>query len=177
MKQRIAFDQDEVLAELTKKWLAYYNRDYSDNIRKEDIKSWGIENYVKPECGIKIYDYLSIHKFYRDLEVVDGAVEVTKELTKYYDLFVVTDAMYNRMSFKAKFDWLQELFPHIPKNNIVFCGNKSIVAADYLIDDGLHNINCFTAGKPIVYDAPWNASDTTHIRVHGWKEIAKYFLG
>ena len=38
-------------------------------------------------------------------------------------------------SFAAKFAWLGRRFPFIPPSHIVFCGDKSVIAADYLIDD------------------------------------------
>ena len=158
-----------------KKWLKFYNEDYNDNLTAEDIKGWATCDYVKPECGKHIYDYLSYHKFYRDLDIIPGAVEVTKELSKYYDIFVVTDAMFTRMSFKSKFDWLQEFFPHIPASNIVFCGNKGVIGTDYLVDDGVHNLRAFKQ-HGIVFDAPWNRKETDFDRVKNFDEVRTLFM-
>jgi 5'(3')-deoxyribonucleotidase len=38
-------------------------------------------------------------------------------------------------SLGPKYRWLQRHFPFIPPTHYVFCGNKSILRADYLIDD------------------------------------------
>ena len=45
----IACDVDNVLNNLTESVLKVYNSDYNDNLKIEDIKSYGIEDYVKPE--------------------------------------------------------------------------------------------------------------------------------
>jgi 5'(3')-deoxyribonucleotidase len=57
MKKRIAFDQDQVLADLLTEWVSRYNTEYNDNLRPEDIKNWNWHNLVKPECGKKIYNH------------------------------------------------------------------------------------------------------------------------
>lgn len=170
----IGVDQDDVLAELIPKWLKYYNKEYNDNLTVNDIKSWNIHQYAKPECGEKIYDILSIHKFYRDLDVVENSQRVLEKLSEDYDIFVITDAMATRMSFKAKFDWLGEHFPFINKKNYVFTGNKSIFAGDYLIDDGVHNLEVFK-GKGLLFDRPHNRNCDKFERVNGWLGVEKYF--
>lgn len=170
----IGVDQDDVLAELLPKWIKRYNELYGDKLSVEDITDWNIHQFVKPSCGVKVYDILHFHKFYRDLDVVPNAQEVLKELSEDYDIFVVTDAMASRMSFKSKFDWLQENFPFIDKRNYVFTGNKSIFAGDYLIDDGVHNLEKFR-GKGLLFSRPHNANNTTFDRVNNWLEVRDYF--
>lgn len=170
----IGVDQDDVLAELIPKWIAKYNELYGDKLTPEDIKSWDIHKYVRPCCGEKIYGILDFHKFYRDLDVVENSQKVLKELSEEYDIFVITDAMASRMSFKSKFDWLQENFPFIPKKNYVFTGNKSIFAGDYLIDDGVHNLEVFK-GKGLLFTRPHNISNDKFERVNNWLEVEEYF--
>ena len=73
--------------------------------------------------------------FFADLELMPGCQEVVRELAARHDVFIVTAAMDVPCSFDAKFRWLQRHFPFIPPSQIVFCGDKGIVDADYLIDD------------------------------------------
>jgi hypothetical protein len=40
----------------------------------------------------------------------------------------------------AKYEWMHEHFPFIPDSHLVFCGDKSIIAADFLIDDNAHHV-------------------------------------
>ena len=70
----IAVDVDEVIAALHVEWLKRYNKDYDDNLRHEDITNWSIENFVKPECGLKIYHYLEDVDLYDNVPVIDGAL-------------------------------------------------------------------------------------------------------
>ena len=46
-------------------------------------------------------------------------------------------------------------FPFIATSHIVFCGDKSIVAADYLIDDNVRQLSRFR-GEGIIFTAPHN---------------------
>jgi 5'(3')-deoxyribonucleotidase len=78
-------------------------------------------------------------------------------------------------SFNAKFEWLQRHFPFIPTKRIVFCGDKSIVAADYLIDDNLRHLASFR-GEGILYTAPHNVNETRYRRVNNWNDVRRIFL-
>jgi 5'(3')-deoxyribonucleotidase len=50
----------------------------------------------------------------------------------------------------------------------VFCGDKSILNADYLIDDNGYNFDGFR-GEGLLFDAPHNAHETRGRRVHSWQ--------
>ena len=69
----------------------------------------------------------------------------------------------------------QRHFPFIPHTHIVFCGDKSILRADYLIDDNPRQLEAFT-GTGILYDAPHNVNLTGYTRVRNWLEIEQLFL-
>ncbi|MFZ5827353.1 MAG: 5' nucleotidase, NT5C type, partial [Bacillota bacterium] len=63
-KPVLLFDLDGVCCNLMKKWLAVYNHDYSDNLTEADITSWNWDDFVKPECGKRIYHYLNRPGFF-----------------------------------------------------------------------------------------------------------------
>ena len=72
----------------------------------------------------------------------------------------------------------------IPTTHIVFCGNKSILRADYLIDDNPRQLrlfegNSFGDSKPegILFTSPANVNVTGYRRVNNWLEVEKMFLG
>jgi 5'(3')-deoxyribonucleotidase len=58
--------------------------------------------------------------------------------------------------------------------NIVFCGDKSIIRADFMIDDSVPNLTGFT-GQAILFTAPHNVLDTAFPRVDDWLDVADYF--
>lgn len=171
---KIAIDMDWVIADLMTKWINVYNEQYDDNLKVTDIKDWDVTLFVKPECGSKMLDIPKIKNFYLDLEVVKDSIEVTKKLSERFDLYIATDAMSTPSSMKAKYLWLQKNFPHIPDRNYIFCGDKSIVKTDFLIDDALHNLEKFS-GDGILFNASWNQNNNNFIRVYSWKDIEKYF--
>jgi 5'(3')-deoxyribonucleotidase len=78
-------------------------------------------------------------------------------------------------SFGPKYRWLRRHFPFIPPTNYVFCGDKSILLADYLIDDTFRHFERFR-GKGILFTAPHNAEIRGVHRVASWREIEKFFL-
>jgi 5'(3')-deoxyribonucleotidase len=77
-------------------------------------------------------------------------------------------------SFAAKYQWLQRHFPFISPANIVFCGDKGIVDADYLIDDRARHFERFK-GTPLLFSAPHNAAERRYPRVSSWAEVRDVF--
>jgi 5'(3')-deoxyribonucleotidase len=57
----------------------------------------------------------------------------------------------------------------------VFCGDKSIILADYLIDDNLRQLSKFR-GEGILYTAPHNVNETRYPRVNNWEDVRTMFL-
>jgi len=58
----------------------------------------------------------------------------------------------------------------------VFCGDKSIINADYLVDDTPRNLSRFN-GEGILFSAHHNVYETRFRRVDSWGEIGELFLG
>ena len=171
MKKRIAIDMDEVIADVYPKFLDYYEKDFGIRLKLEDF--WGKKIYDIPQAK-HIRDYLYQKGFFADLPVMKDSQEVIQELQQNYDIFLVTAAMEFRNSFEDKFDWARQHFPFIPWKNIVFCGDKSIIQADYMIDDHIKNLLPFK-GKGLLYTATHNIYETRFHRVNNWQEIKAFF--
>ena len=174
MKKRIAIDMDEVMADFIPKHLSLYNQEYKDTITIQDLNGCTLES-LRPELEDRIKAYIKEPTFFRDLEVMKDSQQVIEELTHSYEVFITTAAMEYPTSFTAKYDWLKQHFPFLSDMNIVFCGNKSIIKADYLIDDNARHFKTFS-GQGILYSAPHNIHETGHVRVNDWQEVHSYFL-
>lgn len=174
MKRVVAVDQDQVLADLLTPLLSRYNALYKDSLKPEDIKSWDIDKYTK--CGNAVYDLFDDYELFRWLPVIEHSQEVMKELNKKYDVYVVTSATSIKESLVAKVEWINEHFPFIPDSNIVLCGDKSIIHADIMIDDGIHNLRKFKGERKLLFDAPHNRNNDEFERVNNWLEIADLLL-
>ena len=175
MRKRICVDMDEVMADAIAEHLLRYNRDHQASLTKEDLRGKRFWQVV-PEPHHQVLDaYLREEDFFAVLEVMPDSQRVLEALQSQYDIFIATAAMEVPTSFNAKFQWLEQHFPFIPYNHIVFCGDKSILNADYLIDDNPRQLERFQ-GTGILYDAPHNAKVAGYTRVHNWLDIEKLFL-
>lgn len=105
---------------------------------------------------------------------MENSQEVVKWLHDYYEIIIVTSAMEFRNSLEDKYDWLQNNFPFISWKNFVFCGNKSMILADYMIDDHVNNLVTFK-GKGLLYTSTHNIKETRFTRVNNWLEVRAFF--
>lgn len=171
--KRICVDQDQVLADILSVWIDRYNYDYLDNLSVADITDWDIHKFVVPKCGMKIYDYLNDPDLFESLPVIEHSQEVLEELSKKYEIFVCT-APWNEENVAPKYRWLRKHFPFINEDNYIFTRNKSILKADFLIDDKPENLECFD-GYKIIFDAPHNQREKRFHRFNNWIDIGSWF--
>ena len=120
--------------------------------------------------------YLRSDDFFVVLDVMPESQRVLKRLQHKYEVFIATAAMEVPTSFAAKYAWLGKYFPFIPSSHIVYCGDKGILRADYLIDDNPRQLRRFQ-GEGILYTSPHNVHVTGYTRVNDWLEVEKLFLG
>jgi 5'(3')-deoxyribonucleotidase len=175
-RKTICVDMDEVIADALGEHLLRYNRDFRSNITVEDLRGKWLWDFVPEERQTVLYDYMCSEDFFEVLEVLPDAPRVLERLQTRYDVFIATAAMEVPSSFNAKFKWLEKNFPFIPPSRIVFCGDKSILNADYLIDDNPRQLRLFR-GEGILFSAPANADVTGFRRVDSWADVERMFLG
>lgn len=171
--KRIAVDMDEVIADFVPKHINTFNRVYSENVRIEDLQGKHLRD-LRPNMKSEILDLVRDPTFFRDLQPMQDSQRVLEKLARSYEIFITSAAMEFPTSFTAKYEWLKEFFPFISEMNYVFCGNKSVIYADYLIDDNARHFDRFN-GRGILYSAPHNIHVTGYDRVSSWEEIEKYF--
>ena len=166
---------DEVMADAVAEHLLRYNRDHNTSLTKADLHGKRFWQVVPTAHHSILDDYLSADDFFENLDVMPDAPRVLAALQQRYEVFIASAAMEVPTSFNAKFRWLARHFPFIPHTHIVFCGDKSILRADFLIDDNPRQLEAF-AGTGILYDAPHNVALTGYTRVCNWLEIESHFL-
>jgi len=178
-RKRICVDMDEVLADALGEHIRLYNRDFGANLTKADLKNRWLTDFVEDEQREEVMQYLHGTEFFADLEVMEDSQRVMERLADKYEVFVASAATAFPNSFTPKFRWLERHFPWVPASHVVFCGDKSILAADYLIDDMPWNLERFR-GEGILYTAPHNeqyvSTAKTIRRVRSWREIEAIFL-
>jgi 5'-nucleotidase len=172
---RIAVDMDEVLADTMAGELEWLHREYGHRLTPEQTAGRPLTDFIPEEHYRRLEEVLSEGNFFADLPVMDGSRSTMLELTGKHEVFIATAAMEYPGSFAAKFQWLAHHFPFISPSQIVFCGDKSILSADYLIDDNDRNFRGFR-GQGLLFSAPHNMNVTGYPRVNGWIEVRRMFL-
>jgi 5'-nucleotidase len=169
----LLIDMDSVIVDLMSEWHRRYNEDYEDDLSVERIKCWQTERYVKPECGIKIYDYLDQPGLFRHLKPLPDSVEVLERLSQRYDILIVTSSRTHAYTDKEL--WVEEHLPFIGKQNLIFAHRKDMICGDLLFDDAPHNLRAFqaTGRVAVAMDYPYNR-DVDVPRVKSWREFEQF---
>jgi 5'(3')-deoxyribonucleotidase len=173
--KRIAIDMDEVLADTLAEHIARYNRDHDEAVTKADLEGKWLWEIVSADRQERLEGYLRSEDFFEDLEVMPDSQRVVKKLAQRYEVFIATAAMEFPNSFGPKFRWLRRHFSFLPPTHFVFCGDKGILKADYLIDDQPLHFRRFS-GEGIIFSAPHNLQITGYRRVIDWKQVEQLFL-
>jgi 5'(3')-deoxyribonucleotidase len=173
--KRIAIDMDEVMADAVSEHLSRYNQDHGEALTKDDLKGKWLWDVVSVDRHAALESYLRSDDFFDVLHVMADAQRVIQELQERYEVFIATAAMEVPSSFTSKYRWLQKNFPFVPASHIVFCGDKSIIRADFLIDDNPRQLKRFE-GEGIIYTSPHNVHVKGFRRVDNWQDVEKMFL-
>jgi 5'-nucleotidase len=172
--RRICVDMDEVMADTLSEHLRRYNEAFDEAITPDELKGKGLWEYAPETRRQQLREFLDAEDFFEDLPLMPGAQQVLEQLSQRFEIFIATQAMTVPNSLGPKYRWLQRHFPFIPPTHYFFCGNKSILLADYLIDDLPRNLDRFQ-GTGLLYSAPHNLTASAYVRVDTWQEVADYF--
>src|SRR6185503_3780958 len=170
---RIAIDMDEVMADALGEHVRRYNAAFGANIAIGDLAGRHLEECI-PHAHREAAEAMLDASFFADLAILPDCQDVIRELAGRHEVFIASAAMDVPCSFDAKYRWLRRHFPFIPPSQIVFCGEKHIVDADYLIDDRARHFERFK-GRPLLFSAPHNAGETRYPRVNSWLEVRAGF--
>jgi 5'(3')-deoxyribonucleotidase len=165
---------DEVMADTLAEHLRRYNEHFDEAITPAELTGKGLWEFAPEVRRQQLRAFLDAEDFFEDLPLMPGAQHVLQELSARHEIYVATQAMTVPNSLGPKYRWLQRHFPFLSPRNYVFCGNKSILLADYLIDDLPHNLEIFQ-GTGLLFSAPHNLTATGFARIDNWQQVADYF--
>jgi 5'(3')-deoxyribonucleotidase len=166
---------DEVLVDILPKLLRVYNEAFDERLSREAFAGRSLHDIVPPERHAALEELLLEPSFFADLAPMPGGIEAVRALGERFEVFIASAAMEVPTSLAAKFSWLQRHLPFVPTSHIVFCGDKSIVDADFLIDDTARHFRRFR-GTGILFDAPHNRRVTGYVRALDWEHVRALFL-
>lgn len=164
---RVAIDMDEVLADTLGKQLDCYNRRYGTHVAPGDMDGLELADIVPPNHHQWVIDMLHEPGFFADIPPMTGALGVMERLCRSHCVYIASAATEFPGSFQDKMHWIARHLPQIPTHRIVFCGEKSILDVDYLVDDTPAHFEGMR-GVGLLFDAPHNRPERRYPRVHGW---------
>jgi 5'-nucleotidase len=103
----LLIDMDSVICDLMTEWHSRYNNEYDDDLSVERLLCWNSEKYVKPECGLKIYNYLSEPGLFLGLKELPDAIDVLRRLSQKYEILIVTSSV--STAFMEKEQWVEDI--------------------------------------------------------------------
>jgi 5'-nucleotidase len=169
-KLRIAVDMDEVLADSLGRQLELYNQRYGARVSKSELHGLELVDIVPVERQEWVLAMLHEPGFFASLEWIEGAQAGIAQLCAEHDVYIASAATEFPASMVEKLVWVEKYLPQIPLRRVIFCGEKSVLDVDYLIDDTPgHFVGL--RGVGLLFDAPHNRGHESGYRVRGWSEV------
>ena len=170
--ERIAIDMDGVIADVSEQFFRYDEKDFGKRRSYDEVAG-----RREIDAFPRLREYVYAKGFFRTTPVMEDSQEIVRSLNENYEIFIVSAATEFPQSLPEKQEWLNEHFPFIKWQQMVFCGLKTIVSADIMIDDHFKNLDHFP-GTTILFSQPHNlnAGNGKHKRVNSWQEIASILL-
>lgn len=163
---------DGVLADVYPRFFELYEQE--TGIKKTMGEVIGLK---EGEAFPELYRWVETPGFFRTIPVMADSQRVLKSLNKTYEILVISMATEFPVGLTDKQMWINEHFPFISWKQVIFCGNKSLIPANLMIDDHFKNLDHFN-GETIIFMQPHNINNTDHQHkiVSTWTEIEKILL-
>ena len=155
----------EVVAEILRQRHA---GDSGFRIAYEDFIEWDFLNFPV-DIQAEIWEILRSDEIYERQTPFPGAVELVQELQRRGHRVLIYSAVSpHKMGIRAKI--IMQYFP-VQERDIILGGNKDLMWADILLDDGLHNILTSHCQYPILIRRPWNLKEKQVLSVGNYDEF------
>lgn len=167
MKSQVLVDMDGVLADVYGQFIALEYRDSGIRLKLEDLYG-----KLEEDAFPSFEKHVRSLGFFRTAPVIEDSVEGLKYLNDKYKVLIVSSATEFPDSLSEKLLWLNEHYPFISWEQMIFCGRKDSIKGDIMIDDHQKNLRAFE-GKKILFTQPHNiyVQENAYQRVGGWRDI------
>ena len=163
---------DGVLADVYPRFFELYEE--KTGLKKNISEIIGLK---EAEAFPEHFRWVETPGFFRTMPVVPDSQRVLKLLNGKFEILVISMATEFPASLTDKQLWMNDHFSFISWRQVVFCGNKSLIPGDLMIDDQLKNLDNFN-GETLMFNQPHNINCTghNHRRVSSWAEIESLLL-
>ena len=172
----ILLDMDGVLVD----WDAGFRKAWGRTAPIDRSKSYYMERCVPASHKQAALELLHREGFFRNLPPMEGSVRAAKEMVaKGYRVLICTSPVLTSAHCAGeKFEWVREHLGPEWVRQIVLTSDKTSVRGDVLIDDkpritGAH----LPSWRQLMFDAPYNLSETPTGRLSRWADWEAAVLG
>ena len=175
-KPVLLIDQDDVMAEYILGVVELFNDKYKTHFEAKDCVRWDLISVFGEEIETVMHE----PQLFRTLKPTQHAIETFQRLyeSNLFEMYIVTAA--HPSSVEAKFEWIKEHMPFFPTQHVIVSSVKYMIKGDYLLDDGMHNIEAFqkAGGQSIIFNRPHNkeAVSKDYKRISDWLEFEEYII-
>lgn len=168
-KLTILIDMDGIAADLMQKVLNLYNAEHQTQYTHAHVMTWDFDKCIPN--GQKIFRYMDVPGFFRDLSPLPGMARALKGLKKAgHDLHIASTPHVKGTCAGDKLAWVDEHLPFIGSRKTILIRDKSMLKGDVLIDDKPVTIEKYRLTWPTSFLAsiayPYNDHVKHHLNVH-----------
>ena len=170
----ILVDIDDVIEDLCSAWVKWLNNQWGTDVKREDITDWDVSKFFPTLSRDQVFAPLHNDYFWWTIEPKPGAAEYLKKLIEEgYNVYLCTSTDYRNV--KPKYEAIvSRYFPFIPWRKVIVAHDKQMINADFLIDDGIHNLEGGSYHKILMsapHNADYDAEKNGMSRVNDWEEV------
>lgn len=186
-KVRIGIDVDNVIIDFSQKFVDEFNKQTGKNLNRNQINKWNLKdvvdevynNEIDGEIANRIIRSEAIMK---DLPFKELAKETLFKMSENNNVEIVIITALHKELIPLRRIWFEEEFKNL-KYELHFEMNKSNIQSynpiDYLIDDGIHNLDELSNHIPvencICIEEPYNTG-SKYVTVKNLQEAYEYIL-
>lgn len=175
---RLLIDMDGVLANFEAGFLREWRQRFPNRfiVPPANRDTFYIHDQYPAEYSDDISNIFNAKGFFRNLPVMEGCLKAIDELSKLdLEMFICTTPLsaYENCVLE-KYQWVEEHLGWDWTRRIILTSDKTVVNADFLIDDkpvisGVAN----PMWEHVIYDWPQNRSETSKRRLTwaNWKDV------
>ena len=166
-KESLLIDMDGVIADTMGGLFDYMEYHHAHSMAHEDVVDYWFSGLPRE----KILNAMRTKGFFRNLDVITGAVRSINRLRNEYNgnVYICSAPMEGSVGCETdKRDWLSQHFDEEFAREAIITTNKASVPGRVIIEDNPH----ITGGiwQPVIFDQPYNRM-AAFPRMYGWHDL------